>query len=321
MATTSKRTIKILGWLSAGYRLSTAEIQARLATDGEHVHLRTIQRDLETIADSGMPLIKIEDGNVHRYGLSKGSALPLGTHTPTTPLLSVYLLKAALPQFQAMEVTDDLTALLERVDKDHPGEVFSTELITSITLGEYQGATQISSDDLDTIITAIVNKQWMRITYKRTNNTFEIYPYRLIPYLGRLYIAAWNRKHSQYITLAADKVRRAESAPRIKEIPPSFSIDAFMSNRFGIWDSPKIETIIIRASKAIYEEIAPRRWHPTQQLTDLPDGGIEIRLRTGISHELVSWILHWAPHMTVVKPRSLKDEVRKRLTEALNGHQ
>lgn len=321
MATTSKRTIKILSWLSAGHRFTTTEIRDRLAKDGEHVHIRTIQRDLKTLEESGTPLTKTADGEHIRYGLNKKHAVvPVGLHTPTTPLLSVYLLKAALPQFQALEVTDDLTALLDRVDKAHPGEVFSTDLIASITLGEYQGATQISSDDLDTIITAIVNKQWLRITYKRTDNTFEIYPYRLIPYLGRLYIAAWNRKHRQFITLAADKVRKADTAPRIKEAAPAFSINDFMSNRFGIWDSPTVETIIIRASKDIYHEIAPRRWHPTQQLTDLADGGIEIRLRTGISYELISWILHWSPHLTVVKPRSLKEEVKKRLTEALKNY-
>lgn len=302
MAFKSERIIKILAWMSAGHRLTTREMQRRLADDGENVHLRSIQRDIETLEKAGAPIVKVEDGAEHRYGLGRGGYVHLNASTPSTSLLSTHLLKTALPQFRAL---DDTT------------EVFSHELIASITLGEYQGATSISSADLDTIITCIVDKHWLRVTYKRTDNTFDIFPYRLIPYFGRLYVAAWNRKHAQYIVLAVDKVRHAESAPRIREVAPDFDLDIFMSNRFGIWDSPHVETIIIHASADIYHEIAPRRWHPSQCLTDLADGGVEIRLRTGISHELVSWILHWAPHLTVVKPKSLREEVRRRLEEAL----
>lgn len=50
------------------------------------------------LTGSGTPIIKNSVANQHRYGLDIGAALPLGIHSPTTPLLSAYLLKAALPQ-------------------------------------------------------------------------------------------------------------------------------------------------------------------------------------------------------------------------------
>jgi len=35
-------------------------------------------------------------------------------------------------------------------------------------------------------------------------------------------------------------------------------------------------------------------------------------MKAGLSPELVSWVLHWAPDLLVVRPQELRDEVRRR---------
>ncbi|MCX6141315.1 MAG: WYL domain-containing protein [Candidatus Kapabacteria bacterium] len=156
---------------------------------------------------------------------------------------------------------------------------------------------------------------WINVAYRDKTKTFQVAPCRLIPYLGRLYVAAWTETHKSYLTLAVDRIRSVADTPDAPTTFPDFTIDAFMANRFGLWSSEEVDDVIVHIHPDAYEQFATRRWHPSQKLTDLPNGGLEIRMRTGIGHELTSWVLHWAPLITVIAPQRLKDEIKKKVKE------
>jgi len=42
-------------------------------------------------------------------------------------------------------------------------------------------------------------------------------------------------------------------------------------------------------------------------------------MTTGLSHELVSWVLHWAPHITVIRPEELRTMVIDRHQQGLRA--
>ena len=48
---------------------------------------------------------------------------------------------------------------------------------------------------------------------------------------------------------------------------------------------------------------------------------VEIAFKTAISPELVSWVLHWSPHLKVLKPKKLRDEVIAKLREGITLQQ
>ena len=49
-----------------------------------------------------------------------------------------------------------------------------------------------------------------------------------------------------------------------------------------------------------------RIWHPTQELRELVDGGIEISLEVPINYEIISWILGFGSAAEVIQPYSLR---------------
>jgi proteasome accessory factor B len=57
--------------------------------------------------------------------------------------------------------------------------------------------------------------------------------------------------------------------------------------------------------------IREKRWHPSQELRELKDGGVELRLKLSSLGEVQRWILSWGGHAVVVQPTALVTSVRQ----------
>ena len=93
-----------------------------------------------------------------------------------------------------------------------------------------------------------------------------------------------------------------------------------METRFGLWegDPPVAHNVIIEIiDAATAQNFRDRKWHPSQEITNLDNGGIRISLRCGLSPELTSWILHWTPKIKVIEPQALQDKIRALHMEGL----
>jgi predicted DNA-binding transcriptional regulator YafY len=51
--------------------------------------------------------------------------------------------------------------------------------------------------------------------------------------------------------------------------------------------------------------IRGRRWHSSQELTELPSRQIRLRMRLNSIEEAERWVLSWGTHATVVRPQAL----------------
>jgi predicted DNA-binding transcriptional regulator YafY len=66
----------------------------------------------------------------------------------------------------------------------------------------------------------------------------------------------------------------------------------------------------IRFDRTVADYIREKRWHPSQELVDLDDRGVELRMRLGSLLEIERWILGWGGSATVIEPKELVEGVR-----------
>ncbi len=69
--------------------------------------------------------------------------------------------------------------------------------------------------------------------------------------------------------------------------------------------------IIIRFNEQVADYIREKRWHDSQKLVELKDGGVEPHLTLSSLYEVERWILGWAGNAVVIKPAELAEMVRK----------
>jgi len=66
---------------------------------------------------------------------------------------------------------------------------------------------------------------------------------------------------------------------------------------------------VVRFDELASDYIREKRWHPSQRLVELEDGGVELRLRLSSLAEIQRWILSWGGRAVAVAPRELAESV------------
>ena len=59
------------------------------------------------------------------------------------------------------------------------------------------------------------------------------------------------------------------------------------------------------------------KWHPTQQIEELPDGNVILTAEVPYLDEVARWVLAGAPNAKVIEPKELKDMVKEFAMKAL----
>ena len=52
-----------------------------------------------------------------------------------------------------------------------------------------------------------------------------------------------------------------------------------------------------------------RRWHSSQELTDLPEGRLRVKLRLNSLEEVEGWVLGFGTHASVIGPQKFKERL------------
>ena len=78
----------------------------------------------------------------------------------------------------------------------------------------------------------------------------------------------------------------------------------------------KPEAVEITFEAAVANYIRERVWHESQELEDRPDGSVLLRMSVAPGFELKSWIKGFLPHIQVLKPTALRDEIAADLDQS-----
>ena len=62
--------------------------------------------------------------------------------------------------------------------------------------------------------------------------------------------------------------------------------------------------------------VRERNWHESQALADEADGSVRLRMEVAPSFDLKAWIKGFLPHVQVVRPASLRDEIAREIAAA-----
>ncbi|MBU0677611.1 MAG: WYL domain-containing protein [Verrucomicrobia bacterium] len=61
--------------------------------------------------------------------------------------------------------------------------------------------------------------------------------------------------------------------------------------------------------------------HPSQKISRIDDGSIELRMKTNGWKELVRFVLSWQPDVNVLEPESLRTRVEEKMRIGLSNTQ
>lgn len=161
---------------------------------------------------------------------------------------------------------------------------------------------------------AIGRQKVVAMTYFTASRNQEtqrhIEPHHLHNAGGDWYVFAFDHGRAKMLTFNAGRIADISLLERSFARQEDFSPEAFLEGGFRTELGPQLFEVAVRfdASQAIY--IRERRWHETQTIEELAEGGLILRLRASGLGEIVRWVLQYGSHAEVLSPPELRDLVQ-----------
>jgi proteasome accessory factor B len=311
------RQWKILKTIEKGRFTSSAKLAA------EHgVTERTIRRDVEALQEAGFPLYDDRADGKKVWRLVEGYQQKLAQGFTLSELAALYFSRNMLSFLGGAPFGQDLESAFAKIREALParslpflGRIQDLFVARPDPWKDYSK----KQDVIAALIDAILHQREARIAYysfnSRRTKAYAIDPYRLVYYRGGLYLYARAHEYDEVRTFAVERVQQVEVQETGFEIPADFSPSDYARSAFGIiGGKPQTVELVFAAETAGY--VRERNWHESQALAEEPDGSVRLTLEVAPSFDLKSWIKGFLPHVKVVRPASLRDEIARELEAA-----
>jgi predicted DNA-binding transcriptional regulator YafY len=284
--------------------LTTAEL-----AEAFEVNVRSAQRYIRQLRDDvGLDIVSI-DG---RYTLGEGSRLPalqLDRDQAAALLIAVRLLQQLYPDrdpalvgamarlaaaLKVPTVTDLLGRFIETVEK-RPEDPLALQLRR-------------------TVVEAFTGQLKLEIEYTDAQGRGShrvVHPYFLEPRpeSRTVYVFAHDEASGAVRLFRLDRISHARVVRERFEPPADFDVDALVSGSWGIWQAEGHDEVVLRFAAEAASRVRQSFWHPSAQLTDLENGGVELRLTVASEMEMRPWVLGWGAQVEVMAPPALRQHV------------
>ncbi|HJP72296.1 MAG TPA: WYL domain-containing protein [Candidatus Limnocylindria bacterium] len=272
---------------------------------------RTVYRDINALDEElGVPVFQAGRG---RYGIDRKFFLPplrLSVPEAIVLFLASRLIARWSDQYDAA-VVSAFTKLADAL----PQPIARHVAATMLAIGEHD-PNEPFTRSFSAVARGWAEGRVVEIDYdpgSAPRKTARVHPYFLEPdaALRSVYLIGFDEAAGAMRTYKVERIRTATLTQDRYEIPRDFDPDAWLANSWGIWSSEGTPTVRIRLrfDASVAHRVREAVWHRSQELTELPDGGVELSVTVAGIVEIQPWILSWGAAVEVLEPSELRDAV------------
>lgn len=319
------RLLKLLDVLQA----SPSGVAVSALCERFDVHPKSLTRDRQALAAAGYETETLESTSPLS---SRVRLVQRKNRLVSLSLAERYALLAARRMFDALRDTP----LHEQIQ--------SVYAKLTQTLDEKQQASQEALDErfvvlpdqgtkhyaktatLDALLEGVLYRSRVDFQYRKPDGAQRrgvLEPYAIVLYKQGLYVIgqrvvpegeAQEGEARAVAVFAAERFVRATRRYKDHfEVPATFRVDDHFQGAFGIFTGGEVTDVTIDFTRDVAYLIRARRWHPTQKLKTLKDGGVRLSMRIANPTQLISWVLGWGPQATLVAPAGLVTEIKRQI--------
>ena len=285
------RLAQILVKLNQGEKLDPY-----LLADEFGVNLRTIQRDLN-VRFAYLPLQK-SDGRYH--------------------LDPAFLGKLSTKDIERFAGLAGVGGLFPALSDDFLRDIFDTRIQAALLVKGHHYENLAGKESLfRELEKAIIARQQVAFDYLKTAGKKAypaLSPYKLINNKGIWYVAALDGEKLKSFSFS--------KIERLRTLETSFTwdqrIDKQLAEEDGIWLSEEKQEVVLKVSSEVASYFKRRRLSANQVIEkELEDGGLIVSAKVGHPNQILPIVRYWIPHIRIISPETLQDEMEIGLAEYL----
>ncbi len=279
------------------------------------VSTKSIHRDLEFMRDRlELPLEYDAQDHGYRY-TQEVSSFPTLQITEGE-LFALLVAEKALQQYRGTNFEKPLVSAFKKMAAALPDTVSLHLADWDQTISFRTRAEPVLNLEVfDALARAAAGREQLEITYRkpgrRETETRVIDPYHLANINGEWFLFAFDQLRRDLRTFVPARIHAVRPTGKTFVRSPRFSLEKRLRDSFGILSGQGDYAVIVRFNESVADYIREKKWHDSQQLRELRDGGVELRLRLSSLAEIERWVLSWGGNAVVVQPRELAAAVRE----------
>lgn len=323
------RKLSILSKLSRFRKFTASQILEQLANEEIYVSIRTVQRDLQDLIEYDKFHICADESNPIGWSIDKNATLSLH-YIDLTTSIAFAMADKHLTDLLPTKMKERLAPYFQTAKqylRDESNKIVShwPEKIMVHSKGLPLHSPTIAQDIIDAIYSATLMEKQLNLSYDSLttgeNSRFVFNPYGIVVRNERSYLIGTYDASSKVIQLAMSRIYEAEMRDRNADIEPNFTLKNFVVKGemsvvrndkkldVKLWITPFLATILTETPLTKNQKITPQ------------EDDFVITASVDDTEELRHWILSMCPHITVVSPMTLRDEIKETLTNCLSYYE
>lgn len=313
------RITRIHGAIAKGKFPNASDLAREL-----EVSTKSIKRDIEFMRERmNLPL----EYNTRKYGYhytEEVRNLP-NIHVTEGELFALLVAEKALQQYRGTQFEKRLVSAFKKIAASLPDTV-------SLNIEEWEqtisfrttAEPNLNLEIIDKLAQAAARREQLILHYRkpgaRKTEARAVDPYHLANINGEWYLFAHCHLRKDVRTFAPIRIQKIEATGQTFAKPKNFSLEKRLRDSFGVQSADGEFQVIIRFNEFAADYIREKKWHASQKIRELNDGGLELDLRLSSLVEVQRWVLGWGGHAVVIAPPALVESVHRAAKNLLKAN-
>ena len=286
------------------------------------VNAKTIHRDLEFMRDRLNLPLEFDKSRKGYFYTGEVSGFPTMQITEGE-IFALVVAEKALQQYRGTSFEKPLLSAIKKMEQALPDTISLNLADIERTISFRTRAEPILDLAIfDVLAKAVARRQQLELHYRKPGHTAEkriVDAYHLANINGEWYLFAYDHARKDLRTFVPTRIQSVKPTGKNFERPQNFSLEKRLRDSFGVHAGEGEFDVAIRFNPHAADYIREKKWHPSQTLRDLKDGGAELKMKLSSLAEVQRWVLSWGGDAEVLKPRELVESVQvaaKRILQA-----
>jgi predicted DNA-binding transcriptional regulator YafY len=314
-----ERMLRIHQVIQAGRFPTATYLAAELEVSTKSVH-----RDLEFMRDRLQLPLEFDRARFGYHYTEEVSAFPTVQITEGE-LFALIVAEKALQQYRGTSFEKPLLSAIKKMEQSLP-ETISLDLAEVERTISFRTRAEALVDlkIFDAFAKATAARKQLELTYRKPGvqqvEQRVVDPYHLANINGEWFLFAFDHLRKDIRTFVPARIKTvrptgAQFVPR-----KAFSLEARLRNSFGVHSGAGAFEVVLHFTEQVADYVREKKWHDSQRLIDLRDGGVELTMHLSSLLEVERWVLNWGGNAVVIQPKELADAVKGAARKILAAH-
>lgn len=290
------RLLSILNQLDSGQQVSVRKLAEEF-----NVSPRSIQRDLEILNRAGFLLACPQKG---RHQFAEGFSLKkMKITNEEASLLSFFY---DIARSLGKRFASSFSGILKKVIQQEYDSPFYAKI---------PQAMEIKRDFpvVSVIEKAVEQNRKITLVYEKPKGVrvYKLCPLKLIFYEGFWYLLAQVDRGDWLLKFRLEKIKEAAALDEYFEPPEN--LKTMLDKSVNVWFSErKAKKALLKVDAGAAGFFRQRGYFPRQKIKkQYKDGALLLEARASDYMEIIPAVLYWIPHVTVIEPEAMRQEIER----------